>query len=82
MTPGLAGFMVSGEASVWSELLDGVLAALGEAFDVAPEHDSARAGACRRTWYDTFDWRLFRAGMLLEYVTAHRSARAGLDQPG
>jgi len=81
MTPGLAGFVVSGEASAWSDQLDGVLAALREAFDVASERDSARAGACRRTWYDTFDWRLYRAGMLLEYVTAHRAGELILTTP-
>jgi len=75
MTPGLAGFVVSGEASVWSDQLDGVLAALREAFDVVPERDSARAGTRRRTWYDTFDWRLYRAGMFLEYVTEHRAGQ-------
>jgi CHAD domain-containing protein len=25
---------------------------------------------CRRTWLDTFDWRLYRAGLALEQVTA------------
>src|SRR5258708_25178607 len=81
MTPGLAGFVVCGEAPVWSEQLDGVLAALREAFDVGPERDDARGGACRRTWYDTFDWRLYRAGMLLEYVTAHRCGELVLTSP-
>ena len=81
MTPGLAGFVVSGEATVWSDLLDGVLAALREAFDLVPEHDSPRGGACRRTWYDTFDWRLYRAGMLLEYVAAHRGGELVLTGP-
>jgi CHAD domain-containing protein len=73
MTPSLAGFVVSGEAADWSDVLDGVVAALREAFDVVPERDSAHGGARRRTWYDTFDWRLYRAGMLLEYVTANRA---------
>jgi CHAD domain-containing protein len=82
MTPGLAGFVVSGEAPVWSDLLDGVLAALREAFDVVPERDDARGGVCRRTWYDTFDWRLYRAGMFLEYVTAHRCGELVLTSPG
>jgi CHAD domain-containing protein len=81
MTPNLAGFVVCGEATVWSDLLDGVMAALREAFDVVPEHDGARGGACRRTWYDTFDWRLYRAGMLLEYVTAHRGGELVLTSP-
>ena len=26
----------------------------------------------RRTWFDTFDWRLYRAGLILEYIAAHR----------
>jgi CHAD domain-containing protein len=82
MTPGLAGFVVSGEASVWSDRLDGVLAALQEAFEVAPERESARAGTRKRTWYDTFDWRLYRAGMLLEYVTEHRAGELVLTGPG
>ena len=29
---------------------------------------------CRRTWLDTFDWRLYRAGLTLEQVTAHGQA--------
>jgi CHAD domain-containing protein len=73
MTPGLAGFAVSGEETAWSDLLYGVLTALREAFDVVPERDGEPGETRRRTWYDTFDWRLYRAGMLLEYVTAHRS---------
>ncbi len=73
MTPGLAGFVVSGEATAWSGLLDGVLEALRESFGTAPERDSAYGGARRSTWYDTFDWRLYRAGLVLAYVTAHRS---------
>ncbi|MHB1595962.1 MAG: CHAD domain-containing protein [Streptosporangiaceae bacterium] len=32
-----------------------------------------RSGRLRRSWLDTFDWRLFRAGLILEY----RMTRAG-----
>ncbi|MHB1874783.1 MAG: CHAD domain-containing protein [Streptosporangiaceae bacterium] len=32
-----------------------------------------RSGRLRRSWLDTFDWRLFRAGLILEY----RLTRAG-----
>lgn len=32
----------------------------------------------RRTWLDTFDWRLYRAGLLLEHVSAHRGGELRL----
>jgi CHAD domain-containing protein len=35
---------------------------------------------CRRTWLDTFDWRLYRAGLTLEQVTG--SGQAGLVLTG
>ena len=52
----------------WDESVAGVLAALGAEFDVIPEQGGRPAAACRRTWLDTFDWRLYRAGLTLEYV--------------
>jgi CHAD domain-containing protein len=73
VTPGLAGFVVSGEDATWNDVLDGVLAALREVFDVAPDRESAPRGSYQRTWYDTFDWRLYRAGMLLEYVAVNKA---------
>jgi CHAD domain-containing protein len=33
------------------------------------------ARTCRRTWLDTFDWRLYRAGLTLEQVTGHGQAQ-------
>ena len=39
-------------------------------FAISP---GTRSGRLRRSWLDTFDWRLFRAGLILEY----RLARAG-----
>lgn len=44
--------------------LDGALAALGTTFE--PAVDPERP--VRRTWLDTFDWRLHRAGVAAEYV--------------
>jgi CHAD domain-containing protein len=39
-------------------------------------HVGARQGTLiHRTWFDTFDWRLFRAGLLLEYVPARRGGQ-------
>jgi CHAD domain-containing protein len=68
MTPGLAGFIVSGaDAQTWDDVVADVLAALGQGFAVVPERGATR-GARRRTWFDTFDWRLYRAGLTLEYV--------------
>jgi CHAD domain-containing protein len=38
----------------------------------------ARLPALRRTWLDTFDWRLFRAGLTLEQVTGRGVAELRL----
>lgn len=90
MTPGLAGFVASGDdAHEWAEVLAGVMAALAQGFEVVPDRDGAPGGARRRTWFDTFDWRLYRAGLVLEYLAARgggelrvssaKSADAGED---
>jgi CHAD domain-containing protein len=69
VTPGLAGFIASGDdARTRDEVVAGVLEALGTAFGVIPERGGKAAPACRRTWLDTFDWRLHRAGLTLEYA--------------
>jgi hypothetical protein len=81
MMPGLAGFVVAGEEPQWDDALDSVRAALGQAFSLGPERPSAEGGTLRRTWYDTFDWRLHQAGLLLEYVTANRAGRLLLTGP-
>jgi CHAD domain-containing protein len=79
MTPGLAGFAASGEdASAWDEVVVGVVAALAQGFAVVPERGGAPGGARRRTWFDTFDWRLYRAGLVLEYVAARRGGELRL----
>jgi CHAD domain-containing protein len=46
------------------------MSALEQGFAVVPERGAAPGGAQRRTWFDTFDWRLYRAGLVLEYVAA------------
>ena len=64
MTPGLAGFVASGaDAPAWDEVIAGVMTALAQGFTVVPEHGGAPGGARRRTLLDTFDWRLYRAGL-------------------
>ena len=50
---------------------DDVLAALAPRFALGA---AGRSRTLRRTWLDTFDWRLHRAGLTLEYVTGPRPA--------
>jgi CHAD domain-containing protein len=62
--------------------LAGVLAVLGRAFILtretgAPANAAEGRGARRRTWLDTFDWRLFDAGLLLEHEHAKRGGHGG-----
>jgi len=68
VTPGLAGFIATGDdARAQDEVVAGVLEALGTAFGVIPDR-AGKPAAYRRTWLDTFDWRLHRAGLTLEHV--------------
>ena len=55
-----------------------VLTALAPRFSVAAP---ARPHTVRRTWVDTFDWRLHRAGLTLEHVTGSRPAELVLTGP-
>jgi CHAD domain-containing protein len=50
---------------------DEVLAALAPRFALGA---AGRPRTLHRTWLDTFDWRLHRAGLTLEYVTGPRPA--------
>jgi CHAD domain-containing protein len=43
--------------------------ALAPRYTVVP---GRKSHTVRRTWLDTFDWRLYRAGLTLEYVTGSR----------
>jgi CHAD domain-containing protein len=47
----------------------------GSGFSLA---GAARRTTVRRTWLDTFDWRLYRAGLTLEQVTGHGTAELRL----
>ena len=55
-----------------------MLTALAPRFSVAAP---ARPHTVRRTWVDTFDWRLHRAGLTLELVTGSRPAELVLTGP-
>jgi CHAD domain-containing protein len=71
VTPNLAGFIAdSSDSQTWDDMTAAVLAALAAEFEVVPEHGDASApgGGRRTTWFDTFDWRLHKAGLTLEYV--------------
>ena len=59
--------------------ISAVLDVLGQAFGVVTEHG---AGARQHTWLDTFDWRLYRAGLVLEYEHARRGGRLVLNRDG
>src|SRR5579859_3938421 len=71
MALALAGFIAerSDERS-WDEVLSAVLSALETEFNIVAE--PAAPGHRRRTWLDTFDWRLHKAGLVLSYLTASR----------
>jgi CHAD domain-containing protein len=53
---------------------------LGQAFGVVAEPEAPASGARQRTWLDTFDWRLNRAGLVLEYEQARRGGRLLLSK--
>jgi CHAD domain-containing protein len=74
MTPDPRGFVLDG-GDAGDDPLAGVLAALGRAFTIAEERGAAGSGPRRRTWLDTFDWRLHNAGLVLEYEHTRRSSR-------
>jgi CHAD domain-containing protein len=96
MTLALASFIADGtEPQAWDEIVTAVLAALGEEFTVTPERGApGRPGAAedggsrRATWLDTFDWRLHKAALTLEYVPGRggselrlSSAQANAGEP-
>ena len=79
-TPGLRDFVLeapTGEESA-EDLLAAAFAALSQAFTVTAQPGAP--GARRRTWLDTFDWRLYRAGLMLEFEQARRGGRLLLSR--
>ena len=63
-----------------ADLLPAALAALAPSFTVVAERGAPGSGARRLTWLDTFDWRLYRAGLVLELEQARRGGRLLLSQ--
>ena len=87
MTLDLQGFELDGEggetggapaADGRNETRDPASAALdvlAQAFGIAAERGAPGSGTRQRTWLDTFDWRLNRAGLVLEYQRTKRVGR-------
>ena len=82
MTPDLQGFELdaaigdNGTADPVAAVLD----VLGQAFGVVTEPGAPGSGARQHTWLDTFDWRLNRAGLILEYEHKTRGGRLLLSR--
>ena len=85
MAPDLASFIAdSSDPQTWDDITSAALAALAPEFDVGPERAgfSALSGVRRRTWLDTFDWRLHKAGLTLEYHPARGGSELRLSGGG
>jgi CHAD domain-containing protein len=72
MTPDLARFVADpGDPQTWDDIVAAVLAALSAEFTVTRDRGvpgAASVPPARVTWLDTFDWRLHKAGLTLEYI--------------
>jgi len=80
-TPGQRGFVLEAlPGDEEEDLLSAVLAVLGQSFTVAADTDARGGGVRRRTWLDTFDWRLYRAGLMLQFEQARRGGRLLLSK--
>jgi CHAD domain-containing protein len=79
-TPGLGGFVLEAPPGDEEDLFSAVLAALGQSFTVAADPDARGTGLRRSTWLDTFDWRLYRAGLMLQFEQARRGGRLLLSK--
>jgi CHAD domain-containing protein len=85
MTPTLAGFIADGNGQqTWDDTIAAVLAALAADFDLLPERGTASTPSVhsRTTWYDTFDWRLYKAGLTLEYIPGRGGSVLRLSAAG
>jgi CHAD domain-containing protein len=74
MAPDLQEFVLDGgEEGTGQASVDAVLDALASAFTVVDDRGGPRTR--RLTWLDTFDWRLNRAGLVLEHEQSRRVGR-------
>jgi CHAD domain-containing protein len=78
-TGGLREF-VADTAEGEDSSLAAVRSELSAAFTVRQEPGAASSGTHRRTWLDTFDWRLYKAGLTLQFEQARRGGRLVLSK--
>jgi CHAD domain-containing protein len=71
VAPGQREFVLADTAGAGSDILRTLTAAGDDALGWA---NGSKAHARRRTWLDTFDWRLYRAGLTLEQVVSGSEA--------
>ena len=84
VVPAAAGFIADGsDPQTWDAVTAAVLAALSAEFTVLAERDAPGGSERRATRFDTFDWRLHKAGLILEYSPARASGdRSGAGGQG
>jgi len=83
VAPGLARFIAdSNDPQTWEDIMSAVLAALAAEFTVTAERGAVPAAARRATWLDTFDWRLHKAGLTLQYLPGRGGSELRLSGPG
>jgi CHAD domain-containing protein len=82
VTPDLRKFELDAdiEGTGAPDPVSAVLDVLGQAFGVVTEPGAPGSGPRQRTWLDTFDWRLNRAGLVLEYEHTRRGGRLLLSR--
>ncbi|MGH3179119.1 MAG: CHAD domain-containing protein, partial [Streptosporangiaceae bacterium] len=80
MTTGGLREFVADTAEGEDSSLVAVRSELSTAFTVRQEPGAAGSGMHRRTWLDTFDWRLYKAGLTLQFEQARRGGRLVLSQ--
>ncbi len=76
---GLREFVADTAAGEDSSLA-AVRSALSQAFTVRQEPGTAGSGTHHQTWLDTFDWRLYKAGLTLQFEQARRGGRLLLSR--
>jgi CHAD domain-containing protein len=87
MTPDLAGFIADGsDSQTFDDIVAAALAALSAEFEVTleqgpPGPPGTPAASRKGTWLDTFDWRLHKAGLTLEYVPGRGGSELRLSGP-
>jgi CHAD domain-containing protein len=84
MPPWPVGFTTDGsDPQTWDDSVAAALAALTTEFAVVPEAAAGYANVTQRTtWFDTFDWRLHKAGLTLEYVPVRGGGELRLSAAG